>query len=83
MKLFKTTIIAVLFMFFASWFYKIIVLMLLARLWRKEIKAKKDWGYKTVMGVLLIAMFCVLPRYGYNTSDRVQLIYQDQKGNQS
>ena len=81
MRIFKTIILVALFMFFASWFYKIIVLMLLARLWRKEIKAKKDWGYKTVMGVLLIAMFCVLPRYGYNTSDRVQLIYQDQKGN--
>ena len=81
MRIFKTIILAALFMFFASWFYKIIVLMLLASLWRKEIKAKKDWGYKTVMGVLLIAMFCVLPRYGYNTSDRVQLIYQDQKGN--
>lgn len=55
--------------------------MLLAHLWRKEIKAKKEWGYKVTMCVLLIAMFCVLPRYRYNTSDRVQLIYQDKKGN--
>lgn len=55
--------------------------MLLALVWRKEIKAKKVWGYKAVMGVLLIVMLCVLPRYRYNTSDRVQLIYQDQNGN--
>ena len=81
MKILKIILLAVLFLFFASWFYKTVVLMLLAHTWRKEIKAKKDWGYKAVMGILLIAMFCVLPRYRYNTSDRVQLIYQDQKGN--
>ena len=81
MKIFKTVTLSILFLFFASWFYKIMVLMLLAHTWRKEIKAKKEWGYRAVMGVLFIAMFCVLPRYRYNTSDRVQLIYQDQKGN--
>lgn len=81
MKAFKTIILGVLFLFFASWFYKIVVLMLLAYLWRTEIMAKKEWGYKAVMGVLLVAMFYVLPRFRYNTSDRVQLIYQDKKGN--
>ena len=81
MRIFKTIILAILFLFFASWFYKIVVLMLLAHTWRKEIKAKKEWGYRAVMGVLFIAMFCVLPRYRYNTSDRAQLIYQDKKGN--
>lgn len=80
MKIFKTIVLAILFLFFASWFYKIMVLMLLAHAWRKDIKAKKVWGYKVIMGILLIAMFCVLPRYRYNTSDRVQLIYQDKKG---
>ncbi len=80
MKKVKTILLAILFLFFASWFYKIVVLMLLAHVWRKEIKAKKEWGYKTLMGVLFIAMFCVLPRYRYNTSNRVQLIYQDEEG---
>jgi Na+/melibiose symporter-like transporter len=80
MKTFKTILLVILFLFFASWFYKIVVLMLLAHLWRKEIKAKKEWGYKVTMCVLLIAMFCVLPRYRYNTSERVQLIYQDKQG---
>ena len=80
-RIIKTILLAILFLFFASWFYKIVVLMLLAHLWRKEIKAKKEWGYKATMCVLLVAMFCVLPRYRYNTSDRVQLIYQDKKGN--
>ena len=77
----KTIILAILFLFFASWFYKIVVLMLLAHTWKEEIRAKKVWAYKATMGVLLVAMFCVLPRYRYNTSDRVQLIYQDQKAN--
>lgn len=81
MKIFKTIILAILFFFFTSWFYKIIMLILLARVWRHEIKAKRMWGYKAVMIALCVALFCVLPRYRYNTSDRVQLIYQDQKGN--
>lgn len=80
MKILKTILLAILFLFFTSWFYKIATLMLLAYVWRNEIKAKKKWGYKALMGALFIAMFCVLPRYRYNTSDRVQLIYQDEKG---
>ena len=63
MKTLKTILLAVLFLFFASWVYKIGMLMLLALTWRKEIKAKKEWGYKAVMGVLLIAMFCVEALY--------------------
>ena len=48
--------------------------MLLAHTWREKIISKKEWGYKVVMGVLLIAMFCVLPRYRYNTSSKVLLV---------
>jgi hypothetical protein len=80
MKIVKTIILAILFIFFASWFYKIVVLMFLAHLWRRDIKAKEGWGYKAIMIVLLLSMFCVLPRYRFNTSDRVQLIYQDKNG---
>lgn len=79
-KAIKTILLTLLFLFFASWFYKILVLMLLVRVWREEIKTKKVWGCKAVMGILLIALFCVLPRYRYNTSDRVRLIYQDTQG---
>lgn len=81
MRIFKTITFAILFLFFASWFYKILVLMLVALVWRKEIKAKKEWGFKAVLFSLLLALFCVMPRYRYNTSDRVQLIYQDDRGN--
>ena len=81
MKIFKSVLLILLFLFFASWFYKIIMLMLLALVWKNEIKAKRTWGYKVVIISLFMAMFCVLPRYRYNTSDRVQLIYQDKNGN--
>lgn len=37
MKIFKTILLVLLFFFFASWFYKIISLMLLIFVWRKEI----------------------------------------------
>ena len=79
-KIIKTILIILLFLFFASWFYRIIMLMLLACVWREEIKRYRTWGYKAVIGCLLVALFCVLPRYRYNTNDRVRLIYQDEKG---
>ena len=80
-KVIKTILLSLLFFFFVSWFYKIVMLMLLAFVWRNEIKAKKEWGYKIVVAALLILMLCVLPRYRYNANDRVRLIYQDEKGN--
>lgn len=80
-KIIKTILVFLLFLFFASWFYRIIMLMLLACVWREEIKSFRIWGYKVVIGCLLVALFCVLPRYRYDTNDRVRLIYQDKKGN--
>ena len=77
MKIFKTIVLILLLLFFASWFYKTIVLLLLAKVWKKELCAKKVWGYWVTIGILSVALFCFLPRYRYNTSDRVQLIYQD------
>lgn len=56
------------------------MLGLLVCLWRKEIKEIRPWAYKALICMLLIAIFCVLPRYRYNTGDRVRLIYQSEKG---
>ena len=80
-KIIKSALWVLAFLFFASWFYRIVVLMLLARVWRDEIKGFRAWGYKVTMGVLLVAILCVMPRYRYDTHDRVRLIYQDDKGN--
>ncbi len=79
-KIIKTCLLALLFFFFVSWFYRIVVLILLARVWRGVIKEFSPWGYRGIMGTLFVAMFCVLPRYRYDTNDRVRLIYQDKKG---
>ena len=62
-KVIKTILLSLLFFFFVSWFYKIVMLILLAFVWRNEIKAKKEWGYKVVVAALLISMLSVLPRY--------------------
>lgn len=79
-KIIKTIPVILLFLFFVSWFYKILCITLLAYIWREDIKTIRPWGYKVILGVLLIALFCVLPRYRYNTNDRVRLIYQDKEG---
>ena len=50
MKKIKTIILTILFLFFTSWFYKTIMLMLLAFTWRKEIKAIRPWAFKATLG---------------------------------
>lgn len=80
-KIVASATLVLLFFLFTSWFYKIIVLLFFVFLWRKEIKENgKRNHYRIIVMMLLIAMFCVLPRYRYNTQDRVQLIYQDANG---
>lgn len=80
MKKIKTIILTILFLFFTSWFYKTIMLMLLAFTWRKEIKTIRPWAFKATLGVLAIILFCVTPRYRYDNGDRVRLIFQDKDG---
>lgn len=77
-KLLKTGLLLLCFLFFVSWFYKTIMLMLLVSVWRRELRLWRARSFKAVMAVLIIALFFVMPRYRYNTSDRVQLIYQDE-----
>ena len=80
-KLILTTLLVVLFFLLASWFYRLIVLMLLARVWRERIKELRPWAFKVVMWGMVVWLFVTLPRYRYDTNDRVRLIYQDKEGN--
>mgnify|MGYP003467931726 CR=1 FL=1 len=80
MKKVITAILDILFLFFTSWFYKSIMLMLIAIVWKKKIKTIRPWAFKATLGVLAITLFCVTPRYRYDNSDRVRLIYQDKDG---
>jgi hypothetical protein len=58
-----------------------VVLPLLARVWRERIKEVRPWAFKAVMWGMVVELFVTLPRYRYDTSDRVRLIYQDKDGN--
>ena len=80
MKLVKTILIVMAFFLLASWQYRILALLLLVVVWREQLRSVRGWIYPTAVVVLLIGMFCLLPRFRYSSSDRVQLIYQDQDG---
>ena len=69
------------FLFFESWFYRIIFLILAAVVWRENLRAVHKWLYRGVLIALFAGLFMVLPRYRYNTNDRVRLIYQDENYN--
>lgn len=80
-KVIKSVLLLLPFLFFESWFYKIICLILMAVVWREELRAKHKWLFRGVLIALFVGLFWVLPRYRYNTSDRVRLIYQDENYN--
>ncbi|MBO5698585.1 MAG: hypothetical protein J6R79_01080 [Bacteroidaceae bacterium] len=81
LKIFLTFLLVVLFLLLASWFYRIIVLMMLVRVWRERLKALRPWAYQVAMWGMVVGLFVTLPRYRYDTNDRVRLIYQDKEGN--
>ena len=76
-----TLLLALLFLLLASWFYRLLVLMLLARVWRLRLKELRPWAFKAVMWTCVVGLFLTLPRYRYDTNDRVRLVYQDKEGN--
>ena len=82
-KIFCTIVLTALLMFLASWFYSLLTLTVLLLIWRREIKTKIPYkhSFKLIMMAMLVAIFTVMPRYRYNSSDRIQLIYQDEEAN--
>lgn len=77
-KIIKTILLITAFFFFASWFYRLLMLIILAKVWREEIALKNHWYYRLTILVLIFGLIYTLPRYRYNNSDRVRLIYQDE-----
>jgi hypothetical protein len=53
-KINLTILLVVLFLLLASWFYRILVLMLLARVWRERIKEVRPWAFKAVMWGMVV-----------------------------
>ena len=82
-KIFQSILVIVVLLFVASWFYKLIYLLVLSLIWKKEIKEKIPYRhtFMVLMAVLAVGLFHTMPRYRLHTSDRIQLIYQDQQGN--
>ena len=82
-KLIQTLLLGILFLFVASWFYKLICLWGIVLVWKNQLEAKLRCKYAfTLLGVFfIIGLYAVLPSYFYHTNDRIQLIYQDEKGN--
>ena len=80
MKLVKTILLILFFFLLASWQYRILTLLLLVVVWRDAFRSVQRWLYPSALIVLLIGIYWTLPRYRYGSSDRVQLLYQDQEG---
>lgn len=75
-KIILAVLLTALCLFVASWFYKVVCLLLIAIVWRDYIRGFGALYFRVTVGVLLLALFCTMPRYRLHTSDRVQLIYQ-------
>lgn len=81
-KIFKSVFLGLVFLFVTSWFYKLICLLFATLVWKSEICRKISYphAYKMILLCFGICFLCVMPRYRYQTNDRVQLIYQNSKG---
>lgn len=66
----------------ATWFYKLLFLWLALLLWRKELLSKIPYRHanRIMIALMVVTLFIAMPRYRTNSSDRVQLIYQDSEG---
>ena len=82
MKKILTIILALLLLFFVSLSYKLLCFILLAITWKQQIKKQFTYrhGYKVLIMILCAFWVIVQPNYFYHSYNRVQLIYQDNKG---
>ena len=81
-KIIKTILLGALFLFVVSAFYKLIFALLIVMVWKKELKVRLPWqhSYAAIMGLFAIGIFVAMPSYFNASGSRIQLIYQDQKG---
>ena len=81
-KIIKSVFLSLVFLFMTSWFYKLITLFILTLVWKSYICQKLPYKhtYRLITLGFGCCLFCVMPRYRTNTSDRIQLIYQNKKG---
>lgn len=81
-----TVILSLAWLFFASLFYKTIMLMLIALVWQSVIRERlperiRPYGIKIMWCCLVLCLWIAMPRYRIHTTDRVRLVYLDDEGN--
>lgn len=81
-----SVLIVVAWAYFATMFYKTIMLLLLFIVWKKQVFKilplwMKKYGMKPYWLCFVLCLWIGMPRYRINSGDRVRLIYLDNDGN--
>ena len=82
-----TVLLLLAWMYFATLFYKTIVVMLIALVWQKRIREKlpdciKPYGIKAMWVCLALVLWVAMPRYRIDCGDRVRMVYLDDEGHE-
>lgn len=85
-KIFFSIPLILVWLFFATLFYKTIVLMILFAIWKSYIVAHMPmpvhkYSAKIIWAGLIICLWVGMPRYRIHNNDRVKLVYLDNEGN--
>lgn len=85
-KIFFSIPLILVWLFFATLFYKTIVLMILFAIWKSYIVAHmpmpvRKYSAKIIWAGLIICLWVGMPRYRIHNNDRVKLVYLDNEGN--
>ena len=86
-KILLTVLLLLAWMYFATLFYKTIVVMLIALVWQGRIREKlpdciKSYGIKAMWACLALVLWVAMPRYRIDCGDRVRMVYLDDEGHE-
>ena len=85
-RIILTILLVLAFLYFATLFYKTIIVMLLVTVWKNKIRENlpervKPWGMKAIWICLALTLWVAMPRYRIHSDDRVRFVYLDEQGN--
>lgn len=85
-RIILTILLVLAFLYFATLFYKVIIVMLLVTVWKNKIRENlpgrvNPWGMKAIWICLALTLWVAMPRYRIHSGDRVRLVYLDEQGN--
>ncbi len=84
-RIFLTLVLLLAWLYFATLFYKTLMVMLIALVWQSNIREKlperiKPYGIKVMWACLVITLWVAMPRYRTNCGDRVRLVFLNNEG---